>query len=285
MEGLKKSDARNKCREKCEKYVLGWNPYIHFKVFNAVFESAWKNKKDLRQIRSIKFSKEVLEWFLNLENYELSPEILSAEKERRPNISIKKYPFTIKRIKFLFTLFVWTKVQENYLEKPNIHYLSSYEKRFKEDADLMSRFTIKNEQMLLYDLGFININHALGIDPVFMNEDVFKIPVTEHNCVILSGEDLYKCGFWLEKQKRGFYICQNCGTEVLKTSKIKGGRPNKYCKECAAILGKQKVFKKGQTIKQIKCIICGENFDVPVKTPCTTFVCKECQQKLNEKNE
>ena len=102
-----------------------------------------------------------------------------------------------------------------------MHYLRGYEKKFKENADLNSSFNLKNERNLLFDLGYININHALGIDAIFMNNDVFKIPVTDENRIVLSGEDLYNCGYWLEKQKYGYYVCQNCGKEVLKKNKGK----------------------------------------------------------------
>ena len=182
-----------------------------------------------------------------------------------------------RRVRFLFTLFVWSKIQENYLEKYNMHYLRGYEKKFKENADLNSSFNLKNERNLLFDLGFININHALGIDAIFMNNDVFKIPVTDENRIVLSGEDLYNCGYWLEKQKYGYYVCQNCGKEVLKKNKPKGGRPNKYCPECAKKIEndlKEKHF----------CIDCGREIEYDSLTKRIRKRCFICQANLdNEK--
>ena len=213
--------------------IRGWNDNIHYKNFNTVFEAAWKNKEPLRKIKSIEFTEDVLNWFLGLESLEISEDKVKELKAVRPKVTIKKQVMNERRVRFLFTLFVWSKIQENYLEKYNMHYLRGYEKKFKENADLNSSFNLKNERNLLFDLGFININHALGIDAIFMNNDVFKIPVIDENRIVLSGEDLYNCGYWLEKQKYGYYVCHNCGKEVLKKNKPKGGRPNKYCPECA----------------------------------------------------
>ena len=178
-----------------------------------------------------------------------------------------------RRIRFLFTLFVWSKIQENYLEKYNMHYLRGYEKKFKENADLNSSFNLKNERNLLFDLGYININHALGIDAIFMNNDVFKIPVTDENRIVLSGEDLYNCGYWLEKQKYGYYVCQNCGKEVLKKNRPKGGRPNKYCPECA------KIFKENIK-KRYFCEKCGKEIEHNSVTIRIHNLCAECQAEL-----
>jgi len=138
----------------------------------------------------------------------LTNEEVEAFKVKRPKISIKKNkPLSWNRTKYLFTLYIWTKVQENYLDKPNMHYLKKYNKRFQEDADLKPSFSMQRERDFLYDLGYININYALGIDVKFIENEIFNTEITDKNRVIISGEDLYKCGYWLEKQKMGSFIC------------------------------------------------------------------------------
>ena len=54
--------------------------------------------------------------------------------------------------------------------------------------------------------------------------------------MVLKGEDLYKCGYWLEKQKMGSFICQNCGKEFAHYSKSKQEMGRKYCKKCSEIV-------------------------------------------------
>ena len=105
---------------------------------DSIFEKAWKDKTPLREISKVEISKEVLDWFLNLEEtFVISDEEQERLKKRRPNVSIKNnHPVNWKRTKYLFTLYIWTKIQENYLSRPNIHYLQNYVKRFREDADL-----------------------------------------------------------------------------------------------------------------------------------------------------
>lgn len=276
-----KKKVKDKAKEKCQKYVRGWNDNIHYKNFNKVFEVAWKNNAPLRKIKSIEFSREVLDWFLNLENYEITDEDVKKIQAERPKVVVKNKVMNERRIRFLFTLFVWSKIQESYLEKYNMHYLKGYEKRFKECADLNSAFNLKNERNLLFDLGFINVNHSLGIDAIFMDREVFKIPVTDENRIVLTGDDLYKCGYWLEKQKYGFYVCQNCGKEVLKKSKPRGGRPNKYCSKCA----KEKNFGITMDIEDnnfiTKCEKCGKEIELASKFSSHGHYCWRCRDKMN----
>jgi len=116
----------------------------------------------------------VLDWFLNLSETSLTQEELESLRSRRSNVKITKNPMNIRRIQFLFTIFVWVKVQENYLEKPDrIYWTDRDRKRFKQDAGLTASFSLKNERNLLYDMGYIDINHGLGILPKFMNNEVF----------------------------------------------------------------------------------------------------------------
>lgn len=175
----------------------------------------------------------------------------------------------------MFTLYIWTKVQENYLDKPNMHYLKQYYKRFKEDADLRQSFSMPRERDLLFDLGYINVNYALGIDAVFIsNNEVFKTPITDNNKVVLKGEDMYNCGYWLEKQKMGSFICKNCGKEFAHYTKSKQEKGRKYCKECSLILGNKRTVDEYKTVI---CIDCGQEVKID-KRDGKTCRCIECQE-------
>ena len=162
-----------------------------------------------------------------------------------------------------------------------MHYLKKYNSRFKEDADLKSSFNMQRERDLLYDLGLIDINYALGINAVFIkNYDVFNTPITDKNrLIITTGEigqgDLYRCGYWLEKQKMGSFICQNCGREFAHYNDSKKEKSRKYCKECADLIGHNNHATKSKTIK---CIDCGKEIIVSLLNT-KTIRCYQCQHK------
>ena len=285
LEGNKKAEAKLKAKEKCERYVIGWNKNVHYATFNNIFEKAWKKEDPLRQIKQIEFSKEVLDWFLNLSETSLTQEELDSLKSRRSNVKITKKPMNIRRIQFLFTIFVWVKVQENYLEKPDrIYWTGKDRKRFKQDACLTTSFSLKNERNLLYDMGYIDINRGLGIIPKFMDNDVFKIPITDKNRILLSGDDLYNCGNWIKSQKYPHYRCENCGKLVIYKPNKDGGRPPKYCKECAKVIGKKKIFKKGENLRKIRCSKCGKEIEINKFTNTGFVLCRECYYG-NKQNE
>lgn len=285
LEGNKKAEAKLKAKEKCERYVIGWNKNVHYATFNNIFEKAWKKEDPLRQIKQIEFSKEVLDWFLNLSETSLTQEELDSLKSRRSNVKITKKPMNIRRIQFLFTIFVWVKVQENYLEKPDrIYWTGKDRKRFKQDACLTTSFSLKNERNLLYDMGYIDINRGLGIIPKFMDNDVFKIPITDKNRILLSGDDLYNCGNWIKSQKYPHYRCENCGKLVVYKPNKDGGRPPKYCKECAKVIGKKKIFKKGENLRKIRCSKCGKEIEINKFTNTGFVLCRECYYG-NKQNE
>ena len=280
LEGNKKAEAKLKAKEKCERYVIGWNKNVHYATFNNIFEKAWKKEDPLRQIKQIEFSKEVLDWFLNLSETSLTQEELDSLKSRRLNVKITKKPMNIRRIQFLFTIFVWVKVQENYLEKPDrIYWTDRDRKRFKQDACLTTSFSLKNERNLLYDMGYIDINHGLGIIPKFMDNDVFKIPITDKNRILLSGDDLYNCGNWIKSQKYPHYRCENCGKLVIYKPNKDGGRPPKYCKECASKIRKLRVFKERQNLRKTKCTKCGKEIEIHKFAHVSTAMCRECYNK------
>ena len=248
-----------------------------YKRLNKVIDNAWKKEVPLREIREIVIPREVVDWFLNLEeSVILTDEQVQELKEKRPKVTIKNHVMNWQRTKYLFTLYIWTKVQEHYLDKPNMHYLKQYYKRFKEDADLKTSFNMQKERDLLYDLGYIYVNFALGIDAIFIRDnDVFRTPITDKNKVVLKGEDLYKCGYWLEKQKMGSFVCQNCGKEFAHYSKNKQEMGRKYCKECSEIVRHN---NNNLVTKEITCVDCGQIIKIDVKDN-RTLRCFECQEK------
>lgn len=296
--GMKKSEVKKIIKEKCAKYGgEGYDSNVNYKRVNNFVDKIFKKDKDgnykdkIREIKEVVITQDVVDWFLGLEtSFELTDEQIELEKQRRPKVSVKRFPMNFNRIKYLFTLYIWTKVQENYLDRPNVHYLKKYNKRFKEDADLKQAFNMTNERNFLYDLGFIDINHAIGIIVTFIDKyDVFKIPVTEENKVILTGEDMYKCGYWLLKQKMGSFVCQNCGREFAYYTNSKNERKTrKYCKDCANLLGYNKHPNKKE--KDIAlCTICGkwktiETIDGKIPNP---FICEKCKKDIfrSEKTE
>ena len=289
-QGIKKSEAKIKLKEKCENNHGNFTYYhvVDFRRLNKVLDMAYKKSVPLRQIKSVEISREVLNWFLELEdNFEISDEQLEIIKKHHPKCTIKgNHPLNWKRVKMLFTLYIWTKIQENYLDKPNMHYLKKYMKRFKEDANLdTGSFDVNNEKNLLYELGFIKINYGQGIDTTFIKKyNVFEIPITDDNKIVLesleAGEgDLYNCGKWLDKQKYGSFICEGCGKEFVNTKVGRRGRPKKYCNECAKKIGHNCGIKR----KTFICIDCGKEFPVSKYTH-KIDRCYFCQEEANKKS-
>ena len=238
--------------EKCKKAVNGFNVITRKGEINALVDSVWKDWKidkehpekssKLRKVKQIEFSQEVLDWFLGLEDSVTLTPVEKEELQKKHQMKIVDHPIKFQRTKYLFTLFVWSKIQENYLENYNIHYLKKFSQKFKRDADLGQSFSLLYEKELLSDLGFIEVNRAGGIKAKFMDLPVFQVPVTDKNRILLGGQDLYNCGYWLKKQRNGYFICQNCGKEIAfdKKDRSKGGRPRKYCKECADLITNHK---------------------------------------------
>ena len=286
-QGERKSEVKKKLKEKCEHNKnFAYNPYIMYKRLNKVIDVAWKKEVPLREIRQIEMPREVVDWFLNLENsLILTDEEVEKIKEKRPKVSIKNNkPLNWKRTKYLFTLYVWTRIQENYLDKPNMHYLKQYYKRFKEDADLKASFNMQWERDLLFDLGYIYINYALGIDAIFIKDnEVFNTPITNENRVVLKGEDLYKCGYWLEKQKMGCFVCQCCNKEIAYYTSSAREKARKYCKECANKIHGNKTGAKKNEAKRTQrfCVDCGNECVIINNNDFKTCRCPDCQEKRN----
>lgn len=278
----KKAKVKEIIKDKCKRYVPDYNEYTYFGKINRLVDGTWKNWKvdkehpenssKLREIKYIEFPREVLDWFLNLDQFEISSEEAQRLSEFR-KVNVKEHPITMDRAKYLFTLFVWTKIQEQYLDKPNVHYLKKFQKKFRQDAHLKQSFSMQKERNLLYDLGLIYINHAIGVVTTFMESWEFKVPVTDENRVVISGDDLYNCGHWLEKQKYGFYVCQRCGKEFAYPPKRKPAPERKYCPECSYIMSHN---VKGT--RTIICKDCGTVFEVPSSNR-RTIRCKECQEE------
>lgn len=289
-EGMKKSDAKAIIKEKCKKYVPGYNEYILFSQVNKTVDNAYKMHKQgkkLREIREIVISKEAVDWFLNLENsFEITQDVIDEEYKGR-KVKLKKNPINFNRTKMLFTLYIWTKVQEHYIKVPNVHYLKKYTNRFKKDSGVSSGFSINKEANILYDLGFIYINLNRGIDAKFIkdNPEVFDIPITEENKIVLTGYDMYKCGDWLAKQKFGSFVCANCGKEVPYKGTGRGQKNQKYCDDCHKLLfGKKEKHEEGKDKeRKVKhCIDCGKEFKTSIHDYTSTR-CYNCLMKLKEK--
>lgn len=302
--GKKKSETLKLVKEKCELYCSAanggsYNKTSSYRIVNSFVDKAYKKESDgsykdnIREIREVYITTGIINWFLSLEDkFVISDERVEELKKRRPGIVIKKNrPMNFNRIKYLFTIYVWTLIKEQYLDNPNIIYLNDNDnkRRFRVRSDLMTGFNLSKERNLLYDLGFIDVNHGLGIIPKFK----FENPVFEKSQEILkkrldklkdcdiiklSGEDLYNNGYWLLKQRNGSFICQNCGKEFANyTSKTKGGKPRKYCKECAETINFNFTKKR-------YCIDCGKEITYEESNGTTgvkrkRLRCNECRIK------
>lgn len=280
--------------KKCEDGVKGFNKITRKGEINSLVDSVWKDWKidkehpekssKLRKIKQIEFSREVLDWFLGLEeNVVLTPTEREKLQERH-TMKISEHPVKFLRVKYLFTLFVWSKIQESYLENYNVHYLKKFTQKFRRDGDLGQSFSFMYEKELMSDLGFIEVNRASGIKAVFMDLPVFQIPVTDKNRILLGGDDLYNCGYWLKKQRNGYFICQNCGKEIANDKKPNSkekGRPVKYCKECEKAINDGITFDIQKNTFETTCDGCGKTVYLASKYSSKGHYCWECRDKMN----
>lgn len=288
-ESKSKKEIKKLAINKCVMYVP------HFKdsqvkrapEINKMVERVWKdwkidgdNPSKLRTINSIGFSKEVLNWFLNLEETcVIDDEKKLKMQEMRFPARISNHPMTFTRTRFLFTLFVWACIQSNYANGL-YHNIDKSIKKLRMDGDLPTSFNVLNERNILEDLGFIRTtdkNVDLLLDFI-EKESVFSIPVTKENEIKLEGLDLYDCGKWLEKQKYSWFICEHCGKEIIVKNKSKKGRPNHYCKKCAEELFHGITMDLNVDRIEDNCEICGEKSFFSKYAP--KKICCNCQSDL-----
>ena len=203
-------------------------------------------------------------------------------QEMRFPARISNHPMTFTRTRFLFTLFVWASIQNQYANGL-YHNIDKCMKKLRADGDLPTSFNILNERNILEDLGFIKTtdkNVDLILDFI-EKEPIFSIPITKENEIKIEGLDLYDCGKWLEKQKYGFYVCQNCGKEIIKKSNPKGGRPNKYCPECAKKIIDGVTMNLGGSNYVTKCERCGKEIKLASKYSSHGHFCWDCRDEMN----
>ena len=291
--GEKKRVAKDEILQKCQMYVVGYDDITDYKHVSSLFEKTWRewkidrnnpeNSSKFRTIRSIEFPKEVLDWFLHLdETFEISDERVKELQDFRHDIikpkNITNFPFNSEkcdRIKILFTMFVWDKIQSQYTSSSD-WVQRKQAKKFKQQANLSQSCNLWHEQELLKDLGFIRIsNKGNNAQAIFLQQyDVFKIPVTDENRVVMKRDELYDIGLYFDKIKFNFYVCENCGKTVIKYRKT-AGKPPKYCKECAKML-------KNDIKVEYFCHECGkpldreENIDKSKKHKKMVLYCNEC---------
>lgn len=289
-EGLKKAEIRKILKEKCKKYCPSYDESKgHFRRIDKIVAKIFRKDSNgeyiekIRKVKEVVTTKEVIKWFLDLETrFELTDEQIEIEKKRRPKVSVKKHPMNFNRIRYLFTLYIWTKIQENYLDRPNIHYLRKEMQEFKKCSGIGAGFSLTNERNFLFDLGFIDINHAIGVITVFMDKyDVFKIPVTEENKVVIEEDELHECGNWLLKQKMGSFVCQRCGKEFAHYSFSPQEKKRKYCKECSSILFHDVDIRELKTYT-LQCVDCKKTKRVELKERPEIFICEECKKKRRD---
>lgn len=254
---IKKAQCKILLKEKAEK-IPSYDKHRHYAIINKAVDEAYRDKKDgkqLREVREIIISKEILKWFLNLESdFKITNEQVAFELENR-HIRLSNHPINFNRTKFLFTLYIWTRIQSNYVKYPYAHYLQGVMKKFKEDADLPLSFQVNKEKRVLYDLGLLHVTLKDSIDVKFVkdNSDLFNVEfkdLPEEEKIVISGNDLYECGKWLEKQKYGSYVCQNCGKEVPYKGLGKGEKSRKYCEDCSKKVNISQTSKR----RKVQCL-------------------------------
>ena len=287
-QGYTKKQVKEWCIEKCEKYVPNFNPIKDGPKLKKSVDKVWRDwntKGDdiskLREIDYVEFPKEVLDWFLGLEdNFTITDEERKKINELRYPAKVKKTPMTFNRIKVLFTLYIWSLIQKEYMNSGwNYFNLDDWYPKLKKDSDLPTSYNILNERNILEDLGFLETTEK-NVDVIlelFDKFDVFNIEVTDKNRIRLEGEDLYKCGLWLKKQKYNWFICEHCGKEVFDKNKPLGGRPRKYCKECSKIYDHE--------IREyipVYCEICGIEIEPKFTIKHRQCYCGKCKEDMKD---
>ena len=287
-QGYAKKQVKEWCIEKCEKYVPNFNPIKDGPKLKKSVDKVWRDwntKGDdiykLREIDYVEFPKEVLDWFLGLEdNFTITDEERTKINELRYPAKVKKTPMTFNRIKVLFTLYIWSLIQKEYMNSGwNYFNLDDWYPKLKKDSDLPTSYNILNERNILEDLGFLKTTEK-NVDVIlelFDKCDVCNIEVTDKNRIRLEGEDLYNCGLWLKKQKYNWFICEHCGKEVFDKNKPLGGRPRKYCKECSKIYDHEI-----REYTPVYCEICGIEIEHKFTIKHRQCYCGKCKEDMKD---
>lgn len=229
-----------------------------FNTVNNIIDKAWKDDKPLRQITQITIPKATVDWFLALEGKKIPKETIDAIKAKKATKVIEKF-WNWNRVKMLWTLYVWSKIQQQYSDFWQHVAVEREVGYFRECAGLPEKYKVVQESNNLNDLGKVRISSKRKLELLFLEQ----LPY-DGDMVTLTGQDMVKCGYWLEKQKKGSYICQKCGKEIAVTNST--GRKRKYCPECTKAKG---------TIQAV-CIDCGKVFNKPAKAT-KTCRCYSCQ--------
>ena len=263
MQGIKKCKIKEQIKEKLEKEVEEYNKFTMFDIVNKIIEKAWKDDKPLRQIIEITIPKATVDWFLALEGQKIPKETINAIRAKKPTKVIQKF-WNWNRVKMLFTLYIWSKIQQQYSDFWQYVAVEREVGYFRECAGLPEKYKVVQESNNLHDLGIVRISSERKLELLFLEQ----LP-QDGDMVTLTGQDMVKCGYWLEKKKMGSFICQKCGKVIAITNTT--GRKRKYCPECTS--------KKG-TIQAI-CVDCGNIFEKSAKAT-KTCRCFKCQKERDK---
>lgn len=259
MQGIKKCKIKEQIKGKLEKEIMEYNKFTMFNTVNNIIDKAWKDDKPLRQITEITIPKATVDWFLDLEGKKIPKETIDAIKAKKATKVIEKF-WNWNRVKMLFTLYVWSKIQQQYHDFWQYVAVEREVGYFRECAGLPEKYKVVQESNNLHDLGIVRISSERNLQLLFLEQ----LP-QDGDMVTISGQDMVKCGYWLEKQKQGSYICQKCGKEIAITNAT--GRKRKYCPDCTSAKG---------TIQDI-CVDCGKVFTKSAKAT-KTCRCAKCQE-------
>ena len=287
-QGYSKKQVKDWCIDKCVKYVKNFNSIKDGPDLKKSIDKVWRdwktkgdNPSKLREIDYVEFPKEVLDWFLALEDgFTITEEERKRINELRAPTKVKRTPMNFNRIKVLFTLYIWSLIQKEYMAGGwNYFNLDDWYPKLKKDSDLPTSYNILNERNILEDLGFLKTTEK-NVDVIlelFDKFDVFNIEVTDKNRIRLEGEDLYNCGLWLKKQKYNWFICEHCGKEVFDKNKPLGGRPRKYCKECSKIYDHEI-----REYTPVYCEICGIEIEPKFTIKHRQCYCGKCKEDMKD---
>ena len=263
LQGIKKCKIKEQIKSKLENEVEAYNKFTMFNTVNNIIDKAWKDDKPLRQITQITIPQATVDWFLALEGQKIPQETILSIKAKKATKVIEKF-WNWNRVKMLWTLYVWAKIQQQYSDFWQYVAVEREVGHFRECAGLPEKYKVVQESNNLHDLGIVRISSERNLQLQFLEQ----LP-QDGDMVTISGQDMVKCGYWLEKQKMGSFICQRCGKEIAITNAT--GRKRKYCPDCTSPKG---------TIQDV-CIDCGKVFEKSAKAT-KTCRCYKCQQERDK---